>query len=114
MKMTLEDFRATVVLSGTDYILQKSHPNFSIKRCFAFYEEYKLDTTNITFFEWLGKQNIVESHEYKHICSLFDTEKDFHELTEFIQKNRPQTKPTLNIKEIQTIMSKHNFIFLTS
>jgi hypothetical protein len=84
-----------------------------MKRCFELYQEYKTNS-KLPFIEWLGEKQIIDPQEYRHICSLFDTDTVMNELTEFMEKNRPATKPKTNITTIQTIMSKHNFIFLTS
>ena len=109
LRMPLEDFRATVVLSGTDYEM-KTTP-FSMKRCFELYHEYRQEGFR-SFVDWLGHKEIIEPVEYRHICGLFDTDKDAVELEEFIEKNKPVVKPRLNLKAIQTIMRNHKFIFV--
>jgi 5'-3' exonuclease len=112
IQMNIQDFRATVILSGTDYEVKTQYPNFNIKRCFELYQEYKI-TSKLPFVEWLGEKGIIEPQEYRHICSLFDTDNVITELSQFVEKNRPTTKPKMNITTIRTIMSKYNFIFLT-
>jgi hypothetical protein len=113
IKMTLTDFRETIVLSGTDYTL-KEQPVFTIKKCFDFYKEYKLQqsasSSTLSFYEWLGQKGIIEPNEYKRVCMLFDTIHCSQELTEFIDTNRKK-RPRLSLTNIQNIMRQHKFIF---
>ena len=120
--MTLEDFRNTVVLSGTDYEMKTTHPNFTIKRCFELYDEYKSSlliapivpisfAEPISFEQWLSEKELIDPVEFKHICSMFDNDSSSNELTEFLKKNRPTTRPKINLVAIQKIMSLHKFIF---
>jgi len=112
LDMPIEDFRATVVLSGTDYEMKT--PFLSMKRCFELYRQYKEKEEGFTSFtDWLGHKGIIEPVEFRNICSLFDTEKDAVELAEFVEKNKPTVKPRLNLTAIQTIMRKHKFIFVS-
>jgi len=110
IQMTLNDFRETVVLAGTDY---ESKPGLPIRKCFDLFSEYKGSQTKnkITFAEWLHEKNIVVLSEFQHICSLFDTHYVSEELEEFIQKKRQQ-KPKLSIPDIKRIMIKHKFVFV--
>ena len=110
--MTLDDFRNTIVLSGTDYEMKTANTNFSIKRCFELYEEYKESGMN-SFHSWLGEKGIVEPSEFQHICSMFDSGSSFDELTEFLKKNEATTRPKMNIINIQNIMKQHKFIFVS-
>jgi 5'-3' exonuclease len=107
MNMTLEDFRATVALSGTDYELNIPRPNMAIKRCFELYQEYRLENKGESLIDWLGHKGIIEPVEYRHICSMFEHN---YELEEFVQKNKPVSKK-MSLNEIRTIMRPHKFIF---
>jgi 5'-3' exonuclease len=108
MNMTLEDFRATVALSGTDYELTTPRPNMAIKRCFELYEEYHIENKGESLIDWLGHKGIIEPVEYQHICSMF--EHKAVELEEFVEKNKPIYRK-MNLAEIRTIMRSHKFIF---
>jgi 5'-3' exonuclease len=108
MNMTLEDFRATVALSGTDYELTTPRPNMAIKRCFELYEEYHIENKGESLIDWLGHKGIIEPVEYQHICSMF--EHKAVELEEFVEKNKPMYRK-MNLAEIRTIMRSHKFIF---
>ena len=108
MNMTLEDFRATVALSGTDYELTTPCPNMAIKRCFELYEEYHIENKGESLIDWLGHKGIIEPVEYQHICSMF--EHKAVELEEFVEKNKPMYRK-MNLAEIRTIMRSHKFIF---
>jgi 5'-3' exonuclease len=108
MNMTLEDFRATVALSGTDYELTTPRPNMAIKRCFELYEEYHIENKGESLIDWLGHKGIIEPVEYQHICSMF--EHKAVELEEFVEKNKPMYRK-MNLAEIRTIMRCHKFIF---
>ena len=110
IQMTLEDFRETVVLSGTDYEMKHPPPTLTIKRCFELYQEFRSDGKQMLFHEWLGHKGIIEPTEFQHICSLFDNTGFFDELTAFVEKNRVSNK--LNLSGIKTIMRQHRFIFL--
>lgn len=112
VSMTLHDFRNTIVLSGTDYEMKISHPTFTIKRCFELYEEYKESQQN-SFHIWLGEKGIVDPCEFQHICSMFDNESSSNELSEFLKKNEPITRPKMNLITIQNIMKQHKFIFVS-
>jgi 5'-3' exonuclease len=107
MNMTLEDFRATVALSGTDYELNIPRPNMAIKRCFELYQEYCLENKGESLIDWLGHKGIIEPVEYRHICSMFEHN---YELEEFVQKNKLVSKK-MSLNEIRTIMRPHKFIF---
>jgi 5'-3' exonuclease len=108
MNMTLEDFRATVALSGTDYELTTPRPNMAIKRCFELYEEYHIENKGESLIDWLGHKGIIEPVEYQHICSMF--EHKAVELEEYVEKNKPMYRK-MNLAEIRTIMRSHKFIF---
>ena len=109
--MTLQDFRATVALSGTDYEVNGQRPMISIKACFELYNEYCNDMkTSIEFIDWLGHKGVVDPDEYRQLCNLFDHNASCVELTEFIKKNTPP-RSKMNIAAIQGIMVKHKFIF---
>ena len=110
IKMTLNDFRETVVLAGTDYAMEND--SLPIKKCFELFYEYKDANISMSFTEWLDSKKIIVLNDYQHICSLFDTQSIRCELEDFIQKNRLPKPPKLNIPEIQRIMSKHNFVFV--
>jgi len=112
IKMTQDDFRNTIVLSGTDYEMKTYHPNFTIKKCFELYREYK-ESCHESFHLWLGEKNIVEPSEFIHICSLFNSNLLQEILTEFIKKNRPTIPLKMSISAIQKIMKQHNFIFIS-
>jgi 5'-3' exonuclease len=114
LNMTLQDFRETVVLSGTDYELKTVHPIFTIKKCFELYHEYRASSFVGRFHTWLSEKGIVEKNEFQHICSLFDSDSAFDELTEFLEKKRPVTKLRMNVANIQKIMRQHKFIFVPS
>lgn len=107
MGMTLEDFRATVALTGTDYELNTPRPNMSIKRCFELYDEYRLENNRESLIDWLGHKGIIEPVEYRHICSMFDHRP---ELEEFVKKNKPTTLK-MSLAGIRAIMRLHKFIF---
>jgi 5'-3' exonuclease len=107
MGMTLEDFRATVALTGTDYELNTPRPNMSIKRCFELYEEYRVENNGMSLIEWLGHKGIIEPVEYRHICGMFDHRP---ELEEFVKKNRP-LPIKMSLAGIRAIMRPHKFIF---
>lgn len=109
IRMTLNDFRETVVLAGTDYLMENT--TLPIKTCFELFYEYTNINISLSFTEWLDSKKIIVLKEYQHICSLFDTHSISFELEEFIQKNR-LPKPKLNIQEIKRIMQNHNFVFV--
>ena len=106
--MTLQDFRATVALSGTDYELNTPKPNMAIKRCFELYQEYRLENKGDTMIDWLGHKGVIEPVEYRHICGMFDHNEVV--LTEFVKKNKPIPRK-MSLAEIRTIMRPHKFIF---
>ena len=108
MDMTLEDFRATVALSGTDYELTTPRPNMAKKRCFELYQEYHIENKGESLIDWLGHKGIIEPVEYQHICSMF--EHKAVELEEFVEKNKPNSRK-MNLADIRTIMRCHKFIF---
>lgn len=108
MGMTLEDFRATVALSGTDYELNTPRPNMAIKRCFELYQEYRLENKGDSLIDWLGHKGIIEPVEYQHICGMFDHNET--ELEEFVKKNRPIPRK-MCLADIRAIMRPHRFIF---
>lgn len=107
MNMTLEDFRATVALSGTDYEIDTPRPNFAIKRCFELYQEYHMENKGEQLIDWLGHKGIIEPVEYRHICSMFEHKS---ELEEFVQKNKAVPKK-MSLIEIRALMRPHKFIF---
>ena len=113
ISMTLDDFRNTIILCGTDYEMNILHPNFTLKKCFELYEEYKKSGEN-QYHLWLGNKGIVEPCEFQRVSSLFDSNSFSNELTEFVKKNRPTIRPKINIKIIQEIMRRHKFIFVSS
>lgn len=111
INMTLNDFRQTVVLSGTDYDIQRQ--GFPIKRCFELFTEYKsthIQGLHQTFSEWLGQKGFIDPVNFQHTCSLFDTSANVNELDDFIRQNRVITK--MNLTAIKTIMRQHKFIFI--
>lgn len=107
MGMTLEDFRATVALSGTDYELNTPRPNMSIKRCFELYDEYRIENNGASLIDWLGHKDIIDPVEYRHICGMFEHRP---ELEDFVKKNRP-TSLKMSLAGIRAIMRPHKFIF---
>jgi 5'-3' exonuclease len=108
MGMTLQDFRATVALSGTDYELNTPRPNMAIKRCFELYDEYRLENKGEQLIDWLGNKGIIEPVEYRHICGMFEHNET--ELSEFVNKNKPPPRK-MRLAEIRAIMRMHKFIF---
>ena len=109
IKMTLNDFRETVVLAGTDYAMENNP--LPIKKCFELFYEYKNANISMSFTEWLDSKKIVVLTDYQHICSLFDTHSISCELEDFIKKNSLPRPLKLNIPEIKRIMSNYNFVF---
>ena len=108
INMTINEFRETVVLSGADYDIQRQ--GTPIKKCFELFQEYKSSYENQMFSEWLGQKGLIDSVEFQHTCSLFDTSTNQNELDDYIKKNRVITK--MNINNIKNIMRKHKFIFI--
>jgi flap endonuclease-1 len=108
IKMTLNDFKQTVVLAGTDYDIQRQ--GFPIRRCFELFTEYKSAVCQQSFAEWLGQKGLINTVEFQHICSLFDTSANINELDDFIKQNRVITK--MNLMAIKNIMRQHKFIFI--
>jgi flap endonuclease-1 len=108
INMTLNDFRQTIVLSGTDYDIQRQ--GFPIKRCFELFSEYKTQSSSQTFAEWLGQKGFIDIIDFQHTCSLFDTSKNVNELDDFVRQHRVITK--MNVSNIKSIMRKHKFIFI--
>jgi flap endonuclease-1 len=107
--MTLNEFRETVVLSGTDYDIQRQ--GIHIKKCFELFKEYKCcSIISQSFTEWLGQKGIIDPGEFKHICSLFDTSANVNELDDFIKEKKVVTK--MNLDAIKKIMRLHKFIFI--
>jgi flap endonuclease-1 len=112
IKMTLQHFRETIVLSGTDYDLEARQTGYNIKKCFDLFNEYKNSGLIISFYQWLGDKGIINPEDFQHICSLFDNQNCFIELNEFLQKNKPSIPLRIDIQAIKTIMRKHKFIFV--
>jgi hypothetical protein len=111
IKMTIENFRQVIVLSGTDYEIKSKQANLSIKGCFELYNEFKNNKLNISFYDWLEEKSIVDTKEITHICTLFDSTSSSIELDEFLKKNRPKIVLKLNLISIRNIMRNHKFIF---
>ena len=100
------------VLSGTDYDLEPRQTGYNIKKCFELFNEYKNTGLLISFYQWLDDKGIINPEDFKHVCSLFDNQNCFIELSEFVKKNKPSIPPRMNIPAIKTIMRKHKFIFV--
>jgi flap endonuclease-1 len=112
INMTLNEFRQTIVLAGTDYDIQRQ--GFPIRRCFELFTEYKAANNeqhvSQCFAEWLGQKGLIDPVNFQHICTLFDTSANVNELDDFIKQNRVITK--MNLLAIKNIMRQHKFIFI--
>jgi flap endonuclease-1 len=107
LEMSEETFCEIMVLSGTDYNLKS---NTSLKETINWFYEYKKQSSDIGFYDWLVKYTkyINDIESLNNIFNLFQIE-NHNELEAW--KNIDITNKPVSEKRLREIMEKDGFVF---
>lgn len=105
LEIPMQHFREIAVISGTDYNISETT---NLQTTLKYYKEYKSQTLEITFYEWLNCNTgyITDYENLQYICSMF-------KITEMNVDNILRYDSAPNRKKMIELLKPHGFVFIS-
>jgi len=104
LEIPMQHFREIAVISGTDYNISETT---NLQTTLKYYKEYKSQTLEITFYEWLNCNTgyITDYENLQYICSMF-------KITEMNVDNMLRYDSPTNRNKMIELLKPHGFVFI--